>query len=317
MFKKILNSTGKLAGTALTVFVIFLVVKEISQYSISEIITAFSEIPLKNLLFASIVTFVDYLIIAAVDNLGFVWLGYRDLSLKRFILAAAGNAIWCNAGVLAGSTAKFRLYRSHGLDTIDIASLVTFTSVTYFLGLFFLGGLIYLIEPFQLPSFISTDLISGTTGILGIVLLSLVAGYFLICILPGWKSIKTGSRNISLPSPQIAVFQVILASMDWLLASAVLMILVPDSFGLSAVQVIKTFVTAQIAVLVSQVPGGIGIFEGMVLLMLPEKVSASQGFATVLAFRTVFSIIPLLLSSSFFGIHELQNNVKINNEDIM
>ena len=62
---------------------------------------------------------------------------------------------------------------------------------------------------------------------------------------------------------------------------------------------------AQITVLISQVPGGAGVFEGMVLLLLSGKINGEKALATLLAFRIIFSIIPLLIACLFWGLNEI------------
>ncbi|MBN1332422.1 MAG: UPF0104 family protein [Synergistales bacterium] len=251
-----------------------------------------------------LVTAVDYLFIVLGDFLGLGWLERKLFSPFSFAVAAAGNAIWCNAGILAGSTVKYRFYSYLGLTALQIASLVTFTWISYFLGLFFLGGMTNLVVLFNL--WISGGPISPGPGKwISWALLSAVFLYLGFSLL-GRRQISIGRTFIPVPSFHIAVLQVCLASMDWLLAGTVLFTLLPQGFGLGFSQVTGTYVMAQITVLISQVPGGAGVFEGMVLLFLSRKINGEKVLATVLAFRIIFSIAPLIRACVFWGFHEIR-----------
>jgi uncharacterized membrane protein YbhN (UPF0104 family) len=69
------------------------------------------------------------------------------------------------------------------------------------------------------------------------------------------------------------------------------------------------YILAQMGVLVSQVPGGLGVLEGMLMILLPVSLKGDGEIAAILAFRIIFSIIPLLVSSLCFGIYEVWHRI--------
>jgi len=290
-----------LGGTVLFL-TLWLVGRELKQYTLAETLQAFSSIPLSRLLVACLITALDYVFIASGDFLGLLWLKCRLFSTYSFAVAAAGNAIWCNAGIIAGSTAKYRFYSYLGLSAFQIASLLTFSSLSYFLGLFFLGGLTSLAEFFQ-SYMAGVHLIVSTESLIRFSFLLAVILYLFVPLF-GRRDLSIGRYSITVPPFWIALMQVFLASMDWFLAGTVLYILMPPGSPLDLLQVIGTYVIAQITVLISQVPGGAGVFEGMVFLMLSSQIKGNEVLGTLIAFRMIFSVFPLITASCFWVSHE-------------
>jgi len=85
----------------------------------------------------------------------------------------------------------------------------------------------------------------------------------------------------------------------------VLFALLPPAKGLSFASYLGVFLLAQTAGLISQVPGGLGVFETMILLLLSHTLPASLIFGALLAYRGIYYILPLLLAVILLGIQEI------------
>jgi hypothetical protein len=57
---------------------------------------------------------------------------------------------------------------------------------------------------------------------------------------------------------------------------------------------------------VSNVPGGLGVFETIILLILSSKVSAAAILGSMLAYRGIYYFLPLLVASGLLGIYEIR-----------
>lgn len=297
-----------MAGLFIAAFVIWTVSVEIQYYTFPGIISALRSIPARRIILAVFLTILDYAIIASVDLLGLRWLGCRPPFSRTAFAAVTANALWCNAGVIAGSSAKFRLYSNMGLTPVQIGSLISFTSVTYFLGLFFLGGILHLVFPLpEMEHLMSLPVHSSS--IVSMIFLVLV-GVYLGFSLFHKKNIFIADHEISFPDIKTALAQIILASTDWLLAGSILLVLLPPVEGLPPFSILAVYILAQMGVLASQVPGGLGVLEGMLMILLPASLKGDGEIAAILAFRIIFSLIPLLVSSLSFGIYELWNRIR-------
>lgn len=67
---------------------------------------------------------------------------------------------------------------------------------------------------------------------------------------------------------------------------------------------IGLFVIAQATGVFSQVPGGIGVFESIFLLALPDFVDKADIFGALLAYRIIYYVLPLIGVGGLFFIYE-------------
>ena len=82
---------------------------------------------------------------------------------------------------------------------------------------------------------------------------------------------------------------------DWALAGAVLYVLLPPS-ELSFVQFLGTFLVAILIGMVSHVPGGLGVFEGLMVLLLKPYLSSAQLLPALVVYRAVYYLLPLTIA---------------------
>ena len=67
---------------------------------------------------------------------------------------------------------------------------------------------------------------------------------------------------------------------------------------------IGLFVIAQTTGVFSQVPGGIGVFETIFLMALPDSIDKANIFGALLAYRIIYYVLPLIGVGSLFFIYE-------------
>ncbi|MEA2329185.1 MAG: phosphatidylglycerol lysyltransferase, partial [Thermoanaerobaculia bacterium] len=111
--------------------------------------------------------------------------------------------------------------------------------------------------------------------------------------------------EFELPSAGLFAAQVVTSCLDWIIAASVLYILLPDSLPLTFGRFLGIFLLAQIAGVASNVPGGIGIFEAIILVFLAPFFSASAILAALVAFRVIYYLLPLLVAILLLATHEI------------
>jgi phosphatidylglycerol lysyltransferase len=79
------------------------------------------------------------------------------------------------------------------------------------------------------------------------------------------------------------------------LAGAVLYVLLPPS-ELSFVQFLGTFLVAILIGMVSHVPGGLGVFEGLMVLLLKPYLSSARLLPALVVYRAVYYLLPLTIA---------------------
>ena len=98
-------------------------------------------------------------------------------------------------------------------------------------------------------------------------------------------------RGFSVPPPRVrlAIAQLTVSAIDWTVAAAVLYVLLPASPA-TFVNVLAAFLLAQLLGLVSHVPGGIGVFEGLIVFTLSPFLTASQLVPALVVYRAIYYV---------------------------
>ena len=84
-----------------------------------------------------------------------------------------------------------------------------------------------------------------------------------------------------------------LFSLDWALAAAVLYCLLPDYPSKSYFQFFNIYLLGMTASIMSNIPGGIGVFETVIIFLLPKTIVVPNILASLLTYRTIRFLFPL------------------------
>src|SRR4029079_16358299 len=138
---------------------------------------------------------------------------------------------------------------------------------------------------------------------IGVVLLGLTGGYI------AWsaaqrRTVKVGECEFPIPSLNVTMLQLTVATLDWAAAGAVLYALLPSGHGIKFLPFLGAFLLAQFAGQISHVPGGLGIFETLMVLLLKPFLPASSALAALIAFRAVYYLVPFALSLLMLAAYE-------------
>jgi len=226
-------------------------------------------------------------------------LPYRTVAPASFVTYALSH----NLGMagLTSAPLRFRFYSEAGLGPGEIARIVVFVGVTFWLGIVTLGGVAFVAEPLTLPS--SWHAGGANSRILGVALLLLTTAYLGAVLVHG-RAVRIRSFELKLPSPRVALLQILVASTDLTLAAGVLYVLLPAQASVSFPEFLAVYLLALIAGLISQVPGGLGVFEAVVVATLPVALPAPVVLATLLAYRVVYYILPLFGAGAVLAVSE-------------
>ena len=300
--KKILHNLSPFIGVILFGVALFVIHHKLKQYHVRDIINEASQIPTLSLSLAILLTFLDYLVLTGYDALALRYikhpLKYTKIALASFI----GYAFSHNTTIVGGSAARYRIYSSLGISASDVGKLVIFCSLTFWLGFFSIGGVFFILEPHQVPP--SSYLPFSTDRPLGIIFLAVVFGY-LSTVLLFKKPLRIREWELQKPPFWISLGQIAISSLDWALAACVLYVLLPGRIGLTYPQFLGLFLLAQAAGLVSTVPGGLGVFETIILLLLSGYAPPTALIGSLLLYRVIYYLLPLAAASVLLGLNEL------------
>jgi hypothetical protein len=109
------------------------------------------------------------------------------------------------------------------------------------------------------------------------------------------EPIRVARFELRLPPPRIALAQLVVSIVDWTLAGAVLYVLLPAG-AVSFTAFLTAFLAAQLLGLVSHVPGGVGVFEGLMVLLLKPFLSSGTLLPALIVYRAVYYLLPLTVA---------------------
>lgn len=304
MNKYVTSYMGPVLGAAIFLTALWALHRELSLVRYQDILQSLEQMPAMQLMLALAATCLNYFVLTGYDWLAFRYihhsLAYGKIALASFIGYAFSNSV--GLSMLAGSSVRYRLYSAWGLSAAEITRVVGFYTLTLWLGLFTIAGVAFVLRPLPLPAWGSLGLAS-TRPFGALVLLSLVL-YLLFGL---FKRKPLSILGVEFPFPPItlSVQQIALSGVDWLLAGTVLYILLGGTKELPFASFLSVYLLGQISGLVSQVPGGLGVFESVVTLGLSSYLPSSSVLASLLAYRFIYYLLPLLAATLMLGWHEL------------
>ncbi|MEH1825940.1 MAG: lysylphosphatidylglycerol synthase domain-containing protein [Nostoc sp.] len=305
MLKKLRLNFSSLFGLLLLVLSLWAIASELRQYNYRDILNSLAAIPKSRLSWAIWVTTLGYLVMIGYDILGFNYinrsLSWNKIAFTSFISSAFSNTI--GFALLTGSAIRYRFYSSWGVSAVAIAQVIAFANFTFWLGMFALAGLIFAINPLTIPT--QLHLPFATVRPIGVIFLLLIAIYLLGSILIK-QPLIIRQQDFRFPSLPISLAQIAISSFDWILAALVLYAILPSNTPLSYLEFLGIYLLGMFAGVVSNIPGGLGVFETVVLLFLSDKISAAAVLGSLLAYRGIYYFLPLVLAAGLLGIYEIR-----------
>lgn len=249
-------------------------------------------LPNSDIALAIVLTAAGFAVMTLYDWFGLASIGRRlpptRVGFISFISYAFSNAL--GMSLLVSGSIRYRFYVQAGLSTGEVARVVLYTTLSFWLGLAALTGVTLLIVP------IPPDVpLSGLRIPLAILLTLVPLAWFTAAALVR-RPIRLGRWAFNTPTPQVAARQVLIGALDWGLASGVLYVLMPQEIVGGFGHFLAIFVLAQMAGLISHVPGGLGVFEAVMLAGFGA--TGNHGLeapilGSLTAFRLVYYLLPL------------------------
>jgi len=263
-----------------------------------DVIEALRTIPPHRYALAALSTLVAYAALAWYDRIALLHLGVKHISwtfvsLCSFTTYALSHNI--GASVFSGAMVRYRAYSTKGLSMTEVGVLVALCSFTFFLGTILLGGLVLVWEPEQLarldgmlPAALTNE---ATARILGVACLAFV-GLYLIGSILRFRPWNIDKLHLEYPRPEITARQMIAAPMELLGAAGIIYFALPAENNPGFFVILAVFLASFSAGLVSNAPGGLGVFELVFIKALPA-IAKTKVLGALLVFRLFYLLIPL------------------------
>lgn len=249
-------------------------------------------------------TVVTYLLLPGYDLLALRYVK-RSPGTGRTIAAsmiAYGISHTLGFPAVTGSAVRARFWASWGLSVRDIAVAVGFAGFSFVLAVTAASGVALLVEP---PAMLAhLPLAAGAARVLGAVAIGAVITYLVMTTVYGPAELTLHGRPVRLPSWRTASGQVALGLAEWTAAAGVLYVLLPHTGSITPSSVLSAFVLAQLVGLVSHVPGGIGVFETLMVVQFGDALPPGALLGALVAYRAIFYFAPFALSVIALSSHE-------------
>ncbi len=272
----------------LALWALHLLAREVNYHDVRKYVQGLSHL---RLLLAVLFTLLGYAVMTLYDRFALSWirrkLPWQRITLISFISYAFSNAV--GMSLLVSGSIRYRFYVQNGLGAGEIARVVLFCTTSFWLGLLALTGttLLWVPLPPELP-------FAALSQPLGAALMVLPLAWLLGSLVR--RPLRIWRWRVQLPSTFTALKQILVGALDWGLAAAVLYVLMPDALNNGFGHFLAIFVIAQIVGLISHVPGGLGVFEAVMLAGFGATGNAELTapiLGALAAFRVIYYLLPL------------------------
>jgi len=289
-----------LLGVALFIVSVAVLIRELGRFTISDIADKIGAIPLSRFLMAVMLTFLAYANLTLYDLTSSLHLGVKKGYGRTALVSFIAYTFSKNIGFtfLSGTSVRFRMYGKWKVGSGKILGIIVLNYLTFWLGFFALAGVVFTLWYPRTQAAIQVPF--SSLQILGAIAMAIFCLYLFMVIIRK-KPFRFRNFRFSLPGKTFTFSQTAISTMDWLLSAGVLYFLLPP---VQYILVLAVFLLSQFAGLSSQVPGGLGIFEAMTLVILSPLIGADALIAALLLYRVIFYLIPFLVALILFGLEE-------------
>jgi phosphatidylglycerol lysyltransferase len=282
-----------LLGLALFGIALTVLRRELQALSWPALAADVLDTPPSQLASAIALTALNYAVLAGYDLIAFATIGRSPSRLRVAAASFLAYAVANNVGfaMLSGASVRYRFYTRWGVSAEELARIVVSYSVTFWLGLLLLGGLSLAMSTLPAAHELPGHQIAG---VIGWALVAICLSYVALTIVRQ-TPVRLWRVEIPLPSPRLAAAQLVISAIDWLLAGAVLYVLLPAG-RVPFFSVLGAFLAAQLLGLASHVPGGVGVFEGLMVLLLQPFLPSSELLPTLVVYRVCYYLLPLSIA---------------------
>lgn len=248
-------------------------------------------------------TAVSYFLLTLYDVIALRIIG-RSLPWRTAALASFTSfTLSHNLGLslLTGGSARYRVYSANGLGAMDIARIVALSGGTFWAGIAVSAAAALLLHPEALAY---TGLAIGMVPqvLAALAILSLIAAFF-------WRTRRGGSLltvsgwSLPMPTSGQALSALGVSVLDLAAACAALSVLIPQAGPALFPAIFLAYVVALVAAAVTHIPGGVGVFEAMIIAALPG-VPKPELLAALVVYRVIYYLLPLLVAGLIIAVHE-------------
>lgn len=280
--------------------------KKISgQVTLADVMAEIQATPGHLIAFAALSTFLSYVVLVGYDwfatrHLGYANIGWPTLAAASFSSFTMSHTL--GVTILTGGTVRYRIYTRAGVKPADIAMIILLCGWTFWLGIIFVAGVGLIVSPNlaqPIREFAPPQLEEWT----GALLLAGVAAYTVLATV--WRrSFKLLRYRFTIPDGKQTLQQIAIGTLDLALAGGALYILLLPVAGVpDLLTFLVIYAVAMVTGALAHAPGGLGVFELVIVGLMPDADKAGV-LAAVALFRILYTFVPFLLGATLLAVME-------------
>jgi uncharacterized membrane protein YbhN (UPF0104 family) len=287
---------------AIAAFSIYVLGRAVSAISLSALRQAIAATSAEQIAEAALLTVVSFLALTGYDALALRQLNARVPYKTTALASFTSYAISFTLGfpLITAGTVRYWIYSQAGLTASKVASLTAIAGVTFWFGMVIVIGAGLAFHASAISAI--NHLYPLINALIGFVVLGAVLAY-LIWVTIRHRHVSVKGFQLELPGLGVSLGQIALGVIDQCAAAGVLYVLLPSHSEMDFFTFAATYVFACILGVVSNAPGGIGVFEAAMLKAVPVA-SEEALLASLVLFRVIYYLVPFLFALAFLGAHE-------------
>ncbi len=221
--------------------------------------------------------------------------GRTELGVNRIALASVVSRSLSTLGFasITGVGLRLHVYAGWGVTAGEVAEIAVYDNSTFLVGLASQFGLTFTLFP--IPRALADSLGAALVRAIGVLALVLVAAYV------GWSKrgheLRIRTFVIPVPRSRELLGQICLPIIDLALTALMCQLCLPAGLGLGYFDVMIACQVASIASSVSQIPAGIGVLEGTMLLFVGKPEVAPAIIAGLFVYRIITNLLPIVVGA--------------------
>lgn len=301
--KKLVAYIGTFLSVIIVCVALWVMYDTLHSIRLKDVIASLHQLSLSSILLGFLFTSLSYFTVTGYDVVALNHIRrrvpYPRIALSAFLASTFGNNI--GFAILTGTSIRYRIYSHAGLSALDVAGVSTMCALTTILGMSFVFSMSTLLLSDEIPRTGIPIPLSMMQAVGGVVL-AVITIYLLVSAYRP-LTLKTSTWSLKLPSAITTLIQIMLATTNLSLIATLIYVLLPAATDVHYIAFMSVFALALIAGSASNVPGGIGVFESVILLGLPEIPPAAL-LGSILLFRCIYYLSPLAIAAILMLYHE-------------
>jgi phosphatidylglycerol lysyltransferase len=294
-------------GLALTAMVGLALRHLLSDVRYSDVMVAVGATPTPNIVAAVVATAFSYLALTRYDASALRYVGAKvggaTVLLTSFVAYALSNTI--GLGPLSGGVVRMRLYSAAGVPPQQVARVIVFNAAAFGLGMLFFGALGLIWGAHEVAALLQTR--GWFLRVLAAAMLFALLGFLWLC--GRRSSINVGSFwQVQLPPSGLATKQLAISAVELAASAMVLWLLLPPGH-IPPAAFVAFYAIAITAGIISHIPGGVGVFETVMLLAAGDGIPRDAMLGALLLNRGIYYVLPLVVATGLLILHELRSGI--------